>query len=166
MSFSGVLALLVLGVLFAAVAVWIGRTGRFPITPSPVFALLGIWFLYIVGSTVVGRLLIETDGTVVVRQQVNNPRPGTFYTLRAADGHLYSFASGASDSSLSRDFAVGSQITKRKWDLGYFVDGRRVDDFEITFYTGWAMFGVFFTFCGLLPFLGRTRCLVRPLDAL
>jgi hypothetical protein len=157
MSFSVVLSLLVFGVMFTTVAVWIGRTGGFRIRPSPVFAVLGIWCLYIVGDTVVGRLLIETDGTVVARQPVNNPRPGTFYTMQAADGQAYRFASGASDVSLSRDFAVGSHVTKRKWDLGYIVDGRRVDDFEVTFYSGWATLGVFLIFYGLLPYLGPTR---------
>jgi hypothetical protein len=156
MSLSVVLVLLVFGVMFATVAVWIGRTGAFRIAPSPVFAVLGVWFLYIVGDTVVGRLLIETDGTVVARQPVNNPRPGTFYTMQAADGQAYEFASGASDVSLARDFAVGSHITKRKWDLGYTVDGRRVDDFETTFYSGWAVAGVFLIWYSLLPYLTRT----------
>ena len=156
-SFSVVFLLLVFAGMLVTVVVWLRRLGGFRIGPSPVFAVLGIWSLFIVGYTVVGRLLIETDGTVLTRQPVNNPRPGTFYTMQAPDGQTYRFASGSTDSSLSRDFSVGSHVTKRKWNLGYTIDGRRVDSFPVMFYTGWCAVGLCFICYSLLPYLARTR---------
>jgi hypothetical protein len=144
-------------VVWVCTLVWIVRVNPPRTAPSPVFVVLGLWMLYMAGETVTGRLLIETDGIVVTREPVNNPRPGTYYTMRAADGHTYQFASGATDSSLSRDFAVGSHVTKHKWDLGYTLDGRRVDSFPTIFYSGLVVVALCSLYYGALYYIRRRR---------
>jgi hypothetical protein len=120
--------------LIATMFVLLIRAGMPALRFSPGVGLSGAWLLFMSLYTVGGRLLIETDGFVVARQTVYDPRRATIYTMRAPNGRSFSLESGATDASLSRDLAIGSHITKRKWDLAYTVNGQRISDFSTTFY--------------------------------
>jgi hypothetical protein len=108
--------------------------------PPPVaLTLVAIFIIRGFGYETVGsRLTTVLDGVVIARQEI--PRTpyahgtGMIYTVRSADGVDHSYVAGATDGSLPRDIPVGAQITKRKWELSYLSDGRRVDDFPRTFY--------------------------------
>jgi hypothetical protein len=157
MSLSVIVVLVIFGILIIATLVMLYRIGALRFEFSPAIGGLGAWLLFIAAYTLIGRLLIETDGTVIARQVVNNPRPETFYTMRAPDGQSYAFSSGATDASLSRGFAVGRHITKHKWQLGYALDGREVSDFPITFYSIMSAIGASLLWFSVVLLLQRRK---------
>src|SRR5438309_567348 len=134
MPMSVIFALFGFGILLVATLVMLYRLGALRLQFSPAIGLLGAWAIFMAVDTVIGRLLIETDGTVVSRQTIPKARPNAIYTMRAPGGDIFTFTSGASDASLPRDFLVGSHVTKRKWDLSYTVNGQRISNFPVTFY--------------------------------
>jgi|SRR5271155_3095329 hypothetical protein len=100
------------------------------------FALFILWgFGY---ETVGLRLGIALDGVVISRQEL--PRnwythgTGTAYVVRADDGTDQSYVAGATDGSLPRSLPLGAHVTKRKWELSYLLNGKRVEDFPVMFY--------------------------------
>lgn len=121
-------------------------TGTMSATPqsrhgaSPaVLALFAIWIFWGFGIETLGtRLLTEIDGVVISKQEM--PRrwyihgSGTIYVLRGTDGAEHQYVSGATDASLRNDMPVGTHLTKHKWELSYFRDDIRVDDFPLVFY--------------------------------
>jgi hypothetical protein len=97
--------------------------------PLPILLILsGLWVLWAFGwQTVFSRLWLELDGTVVASVDVpakGAPRYGTYYTVRSADGHDTQYVAGATDASLDRSLPVGTKLRKRRWELGYSIDGR------------------------------------------
>ena len=125
-----------------SVAMWnkkqlIGR--RF----SPVaFAFGGIVALVMCLTTVGGRLLLEENGTITAREVTTSYRPAAIYTLRTPNGGNRTFISGPTNASLPRDLKIGSNLTKRKWELGYSINGNYVLDFPIGFYLGVLVLGI------------------------
>jgi len=62
------------------------------------------------------------------------PRYATEYTLRGPDGRESVYAAGATDASLPRSMPVATSLKKQRWHLDYEKNGRRVDDFGVSFY--------------------------------
>jgi hypothetical protein len=90
------------------------------------------------------RYAMAVEGTVVSSRDVPSkgaPRYATEYVVRGADGHDYQYVAGATDASLDRSLPVGSQIQKKRGQLGYEVNGQW-RSFPIYFYS--AIFGVAF----------------------
>ena len=90
-------------------------------------------------SEPVSRLLIDIEGTVVESQtkcvQPHNNRCVTTYTLQPSNSlEPIVYRAGFTDQALSRYIKNGSHVEKRKWQLGYYVNGRYREDFPITFY--------------------------------
>jgi hypothetical protein len=59
---------------------------------------------------------------------------GTRYVIRKPDGSKLEYVAGATDASLSRNIPVGAELEKRKWELSYSVNGKRIKDFPASFY--------------------------------
>jgi hypothetical protein len=72
------------------------------------------------------------------------------YIVRAPDGTEQLYTAGGTDSSLPRDLPVGAHIVKRRWELSYSLNGKRIDDFPIYFYSA-----VTCVACALLVWAGR-----------
>jgi hypothetical protein len=91
---------------------------------------MGLFILFGFGFETVGmRLWIDVDGTVTSSIDVpdtHSPRYITDYFIRGADGRATTYTAGATDGSLARSLPAGTRIIKRRWDLGYSVDGRWV----------------------------------------
>ncbi len=113
--------------------------------------------LYVIG----GRLLISVDGTIVDRRVEriwSGPhRWSATYTLRRADGAGVTYRTTGSDPEVSRDLPVGVQLGKSRWELGYTVNGERVDDFPIRFYAGIGAAGIVLFLSGLIVGLRVSR---------
>ena len=84
------------------------------------------------------RLQIDVDGTVTARQDF--PRtssthgPTTRYTLKKDDGTVRTYMATDSAPSLPRTIPIGVHLTKHKGETAYFLNGRRVDDFQLRAY--------------------------------
>jgi hypothetical protein len=101
------------------------------------FALFILWgFGY---ATLWVRLTTAIDGVVVSRQYL--PRTpwihgsGMRYVILKADSTTQEYVAGGTDASLSRNIPAGVRLQKRKWELSYSVDGKRIDDFPRYFYS-------------------------------
>jgi hypothetical protein len=99
------------------------------------FVLGGLWAIFMVDYTTFGRLHNEVDGVIMARHLTTGYRPAAIYSVRDSGGGTHTYVAGATDASLPRDLPIGAHVTKRRWDLGYSVDGQRRDDFPVTFYT-------------------------------
>lgn len=130
---------------------------------APVMLIaVAIMIFWSFGVESVGRrLVIELDGVVIARQQI--PRTwskhgtGMTYVVRGADGVDRPYVAGGTDASLPRDIPIGTYLQKRKWELSYFRNGSRIDDFPRLFYSG--LGGI-----ALACLLGATLQLVRRHD--
>jgi len=84
------------------------------------------------------RLQIDVDGTVTARQDFQRTSsthgPTTRYTLKKDDGTVRTYMATSSDPSLPRTIPIGVHVTKRKGETFYFLNGRRVDDFQLKVY--------------------------------
>lgn len=116
---------------------------------NPFIALLifGAILVTMSCSEINERALIEIDGKIVnkevVCQQPNNNRCVANHLIDSVSGESQStYSAGPTDQSLSHDLPVGARLKKKKWQLGYEVDGKAVDDFPITFYAGSLMIGL------------------------
>jgi hypothetical protein len=89
---------------------------------------MGLWILWAFGfQTVYRRAATALDGTIVASVTVpagGGPRHGTAYRLRAPGGAVVAYDAGPTDASLPRDLPVGTALRKRRWQLGYWRDGR------------------------------------------
>jgi hypothetical protein len=89
------------------------------------FGYLGVWH----------RLQIDVEGTVTARQDFPQNKythgPTTRYTLKMGDGTIREYTATTPDPSLPRTIPVGVHVTKRKGELFYFLNGRRIDDFPL-----------------------------------
>jgi hypothetical protein len=86
------------------------------------------------------------DGTLVSSTTTcvppANNRCASEYVVLSSDGTRASYVAGPTDASLPRELPVGTAISKRKWSLDYALNGQRVEDFPVLFYTGVLAFGV------------------------
>ena len=91
------------------------------------------------------RYQLDLQGTVTARQDFPRTKrsrgPTTQYTLQANDGTILEYTATPGDASLPRTIPVGVHVTKRKGELFYFLNDRRVDDFPIDAYLIWLGFG-------------------------
>jgi len=91
-------------------------------------------------SEIHGRAVIELDGrissvaTKCVEPQHN--RCASVYVIEAENRSRKTYVAGPTDQSLRRDLPAGTYIQKRKWELGYRIDGTPIEDFPIVFYSG------------------------------
>jgi len=104
----------------------------------PTFGYNGVW----------QRYQIDLDGTVTARQDFPHNKythgPTTRYTLKMGDGSIREYTATTHDPSLPRTIPVGVQVTKRKGELFYFLNGRRIDDFPLKSYVILLSFGIAF----------------------
>jgi hypothetical protein len=123
------------------------RTGWSRVAPP---AVLALFFLGFTGFVVHARLEIEAVGTIVARP-VRCASPGhrcrTHYEIVAPGGERRVYVAGANDQSLDPDLRTGQRLSKRRWELNYSVDERRIDDFPYHFYGALTVIGM--TFAGL-----------------
>jgi hypothetical protein len=114
-------------------------------------------------ETVWDRLTLVLNGVVISYQYLPPTTlrhgSGAIYTIRDPDGRDTKYIAGATDASLPKHIPVGTYVDKRKWELSYLLDGKRVDDFPLYFYMG--AFGLA---CGcllwaVLQWLARRRSL-------
>jgi hypothetical protein len=102
------------------------------------FGYNGIWH----------RLQIDVEGTVTARQDLPQNKythgPTTLYTLRTSDGAFLEYTATRTDPSLPRTIPVGVNVTKRKGEMVYFLNGRRIDDFPLQAYVIFLGFGTAF----------------------
>jgi hypothetical protein len=88
--------------------------------------LFGIFILYGFGyQTVWQRLTLDVQGTVISSYSfpsLGAQRYATSYKIESADGSNFSYIAGATDASLARGLPVGTEIQKRRWYLGYWVN--------------------------------------------
>jgi len=98
---------------------------------------MGMFILFGFGFETVGlRLWIDVDGTVTSSTDLPDRRAARYatdYTISSPDGHESTYTAGATDASLARSLPLGTKIIKRRWELGYFVDGRWIA-FPMYFY--------------------------------
>ena len=104
---------------------------------QPLFVLLlALIVFWAFGLEGIGhRLWIEVDGIVVGAVDIpakGKPRYATEYVIRAADGSEHTYTAGATDASLPRSMPIGTQLTKKRWQLSYTRDGQLIDDFPLT----------------------------------
>ena len=92
--------------------------------------------LMVCAPTLLNRLQISASGTVINSVTRYEPRQVVYYTLRGRDGTIQMLISGPTDASLPRNLPGGSVIEKKKWQIGYFLNGVYRTDFPLTFYTG------------------------------
>jgi hypothetical protein len=89
------------------------------------FGYLGVWH----------RLQIDVEGTVTARQDFPQNKythgPTTRYILKKGDGTIREYTATHADPSLPRTIPVGVHVTKRKGELFYFLNNRRIDDFPL-----------------------------------
>ena len=113
----------------------------------------GIFILFGFGFETVGlRLWIDVDGTVTSSTDLPDRRAARYatdYTIRGPDGHESTYTAGATDASLARSLPVGTRLIKRRWELGYFVDGRWIA-FPVYFYGPVLALGFWLLVSGLL----------------
>lgn len=110
---------------------------------SPVaLAFGGIIALVMCVTSVGGRLLLDVNGTITAREVTTGYRPAAIYTVSTSNGGKSTFISGPTDASLPRDLKIGSNLEKRKWELGYSINGNYVLDFPIGFYIGVLVLGI------------------------
>jgi hypothetical protein len=106
--------------------------------PRPILLLVFgafIWWGFGHG-TVWPRLTLAVDGVVTARTDTPSlgaPRFASAYTLRAPDGTEFSYVAGATDAALARGQSIGAVIQKRKWQLGYTLNGQWIA-FPVLFY--------------------------------
>ena len=102
----------------------------------------GIVALVMCVTSVGGRLLLDVNGTITAREVTTGYRPAAVYTVSTPNGGNSTFISGPTDASLPRDLKIGSNLEKRKWELGYSINGNYVLDFPIGFYIGVLVLGI------------------------
>ena len=111
--------------------------------PRPaVLIAVALWIVWGFGyETVWQRLALELDGTVIARREIPQTwashGPATAYVVRGADGRGHDYVSGGNDASLPGNIPIGTGIEKHKWALSYSLNGVRIDDFPIYFYSAW-----------------------------
>jgi hypothetical protein len=107
-----------------------------------VFAALvaAVMFGGLAASELLARGWIELDGRVISSdttcQQPHNNRCVTRYSLERRDGSQVIYDAASNDHSLWQRLPVGAVISKRRWELGYSVDGNQINDFPRYFYGG------------------------------
>jgi hypothetical protein len=102
-----------------------------------VLALFAVWTLYVGVSSLSTRLLTSVDGTVVSSSTTQGVRPVTYYTVQSSDGRQQSLIAGPTDGSLPRQMPVGTIIQKKKFELSYSRNGKRIHDFPVAFHILW-----------------------------
>jgi hypothetical protein len=84
------------------------------------------------------RYQIDLQGTVTARQDFPPNKythgPTTRYTLKMGDGTIREYTATHSEPSLPRTIPIGVTVTKRKGEMFYSLNGRRIDDFPLKTY--------------------------------
>ena len=99
------------------------------------FSLFVFWgFRY---QTVWPFLNLELEGVVISSKDIPStgvPRYVTDYIIRSSNGQNHTYVAGATDASLPRSMAVGTQIKKQRWSLYYERNGQWYS-FPFVFYS-------------------------------
>jgi hypothetical protein len=129
----------------------------FPVRPALTLFALGM-----LGFTVYNgwsRLATDIDGKVIARQELpktpQNHGAKTVYTFEHRDGTHSEYTADGNDASLPQTFPIGASLVKRKWELGYTLNGQRVDDFPIIGF--WLFISVGLAVLAGAAFLFRSR---------
>jgi hypothetical protein len=114
--------------------------------PYPGVLLIGLVFGFMGISEIYGRLAIELDGRVISATtecvEPQHSRCASVYVVELADGGKQTYVAGPTDKSLKRYRPVGTVIQKRKWELAYRIDGKKINDFPYVFYFGFLSLSV------------------------
>jgi hypothetical protein len=105
------------------------------------------------------RYQLDLAGTVTARQVLPQDKfthspTTTLYTLKAGDGSIHEYTATRNDPSLPRTLPVGVNVTKRKGEMFYSVNGRRIDDFPFKAYV--ILLGV-----GIVSMIGASILIAR-----
>ena len=98
----------------------------------------GLLFSLLAVSELRTRADIAIDGVVVssVLNRREPNRPVRKYVLRSLEsGATFKYSAGPVDHALSQSIPNGARVIKKKGQLAYTVDGRRIDDFPTGFYS-------------------------------
>jgi hypothetical protein len=110
--------------------------------------LFAAWIIFIDTYTIGTRFLTSVDGTVVSSETSTGNRPTTSYQIKGPDGSISEYVAGPTDKSLPRRMPVGTQIRKKKYELGYVLNGQTVHDFPLAFYA--LLIGIGLTVAGFV----------------
>ncbi len=93
------------------------------------------WLVLMGSYEIVGRLLIQVEGTIVSSETSSGGRAATWYHVRGPDGRIREYIAGSTDKSLPTRMPVGTYIKKNKYELAYMRDGQKINDFQWAFYS-------------------------------
>lgn len=106
--------------------------------------LLGLLVLGFAAFVVRERLKIDVVGTIAARHircdTSNRCRP--HYEIVTPSGERVGYVAGGNDQALTPDLQPGQRLSKRRWELNYSVDDRRVYDFPVHFYAALTLIGL------------------------
>lgn len=96
--------------------------------PSIVFAAVCLVLTIVFGNLLGSRALLEVSGTVTARHE-SHARSGMWihYAVATAGGAVDVRTDGV--WGIAGNLPVGTHLEKHRWELGYRVNGREVDDF-------------------------------------
>jgi hypothetical protein len=132
---------------------------------SVAFTLWGISLIWFSSSTVYERLAINLEGQVVSRSQgtyYGSPGKYVDYRIRQLDGMTVTYRANGNDTALSRGIPIGAYVIKKRWQLDYYVDGKRISDFPANFYFPLLMAALLLVAFGSYIFIHRPK--LKPVD--
>ena len=65
-------------------------------------------------------------------------------------GERIVYVAGGNDQALTPDLQSGQRLSKRRWELNYSVDDRRVYDFPVHFYSALTLIGLALIWNGIV----------------
>jgi hypothetical protein len=145
------------------------RQGRWPQFPIYlVIGLFGVGALGSGGNMFWDRLQTEIEGKVVARQDIpktpQNHGPIVVYAFERSDGARNEYTAPPGDGPLPQNLPIGAFLVKRKWELGYTLNGERVDDFPIIFSLIFMSIGLACLVAAMIMLLRGPRTSIRPAD--
>ena len=100
----------------------LGTSVLFLFAAYSIFSGFGYYTLWeLLKTDVAGTIVSSTD-----EPATKGPRYITHYSIRQADGSLTTYIAGPTTAYLPRSMPVGATIQKRKWELGYYMNGQWV----------------------------------------
>jgi hypothetical protein len=143
-----------------------GRSPKFPVYAA--IALFGVGVLLFGGYVFWYRLQTEIEGKVVARQDIpktpENHGPIVVYTFERSDGARDEYTAPIGDGPLPQNLPVGAFLVKRKWELGFTLNGERVDDFPIIGSLMLMSVGLAGVVAAMIMSRRGTRTTIRPAD--
>jgi hypothetical protein len=120
--------------------------------------LIGIIFTLFFFYPVFDRLNIDIQGIVLSRQEGHYDtiyRTYTDYRIQQDDGKIIIYRGNFAGASLSEDIPIGAEINKKKWEINYAVNDKKIKDFTLDFYLIFGFGGFALFVIGLIGIIRR-----------